>query len=259
MGDIFIVGVGMTPFGKQPEKSFRQLTAAAVGQAVADAECSGADIEAVWFANVGQGVLEGQHAVRGQIALSAAGIEGIPIFNVENACASASTALSQAATWLRSGQGDIALAVGCEKMCVPDKQAIFDLFDGCWDVHNAQDNFAAVRDVGSVCVHGHLRRAGTRPYAALWKYAETDCTCRCQESLSLHLQSAVAVSAGYECGRSVGSAWCVMAPDIAHVFACQRWCCGCNPLYALCFVALQSQASGPGAGQCRCGRTQALD
>lgn len=159
MGDIFIVGVGMTPFGKQPEKSFRQLTAAAVGQAVADAECSGADIEAVWFANVGQGVLEGQHAVRGQIALSAAGIEGIPIFNVENACASASTALSQAATWLRSGQGDIALAVGCEKMCVPDKQAIFDLFDGCWDVHNAQDNFAAVRDVGSELVPEEARTA----------------------------------------------------------------------------------------------------
>lgn len=147
MDEIFIVGVGMTPFGKQPEKSFRQLAAEAVRHALADAGCAVADIEAAWFSNVGQGALENQQAVRGQIALGAAGIEGIPIINVENACASASTALSQAATWLRAGQGEVVLAVGCEKMCVEDKQRIFDLFEGCWDVENAQANLAGLQAV----------------------------------------------------------------------------------------------------------------
>ncbi|MGQ0697216.1 MAG: thiolase family protein [Panacagrimonas sp.] len=145
--EIFIVGVGMTPFGKQPQKSFRQLTAEAVGLALADAGCDVSAIEAVWFGNVGQGALENQQAVRGQIALSAAGIEGIPVINVENACASASTAIAQAATYLRAGQGEVVLAVGCEKMCVEDKQRIFDLFEGCWDVHNAQANLAGLKDV----------------------------------------------------------------------------------------------------------------
>ncbi|MGQ0619390.1 MAG: thiolase family protein [Panacagrimonas sp.] len=42
--DIHIVGVGMTPFGKQPERSFRQLAAEAVRLALADAGCGvGAD------------------------------------------------------------------------------------------------------------------------------------------------------------------------------------------------------------------------
>lgn len=145
--EIYIVGVGMTPFGKQPDKSFRQLTAEAVRLALADAGCAVADIEAVWFANVGQGALENQQAVRGQIALGAAGIEGIPVINVENACASASTALAQAATYLRAGQGEVVLAVGCEKMCVENRQRIFELFEGCWDVENAQANLAGLRSV----------------------------------------------------------------------------------------------------------------
>lgn len=150
--DIFIVGVGMTPFGKQPQKSFRQLAAEAVKLALADARCTTADIEAAWFGNVGQGALENQQAVRGQIALQAAGIEGVPVFNVENACASASTALSQAAAYLGAGLGDIVLAVGCEKMCVEDKQKIFELFEGCWDVENAQATLAGLKNVAEELV-----------------------------------------------------------------------------------------------------------
>ena len=146
---IYIVGVGMTPFGKQPEKSFRQLAAEAVRLALADAGCKVTDIEAAWFGNVGQGALENQQAVRGQIALAAAGIEGIPVINVENACASASTALAQAATYLRAGEAEVVLAVGCEKMCIDNKQKIFELFEGCWDVHNAQALLAGLTSVAA--------------------------------------------------------------------------------------------------------------
>lgn len=150
--EVFIVGVGMTPFGRQPHQSFRQLAAEAVRLALADAGCAVADIEAAWFANVGQGALEGQQAVRGQIALAAAGIEGIPIINVENACASASTALAQAATYLRAGEGEIVLAVGCEKMSVEDRQRIFGLFEGCWDVERAQATLAGLQGVAASLV-----------------------------------------------------------------------------------------------------------
>jgi acetyl-CoA acetyltransferase len=144
---VYIVGVGMTPFGKHTTTSFRQLAAQAVRLALADAGCGTDAVEAAWFGNVGQGALEGQQAIRGQIALAAAGIEGIPIVNVENACASASTALNGAATWLQAGLGEVALAVGCEKMCVDDKQRIFGLFEGCWDVEHAAANLAGLSDV----------------------------------------------------------------------------------------------------------------
>lgn len=152
MDGIYIVGVGMTFFGKHADRSLRDLTAEAVRRALADAGCDVAAIEAAWFANVGQGAIEKQHGVRGQIALMAAGLSGVPITNVENACASASTALNAAVSFLRAGQGEVVLAVGAEKMVVDDRARVGELFDGCWDVANAAANFAKLKDIGREAV-----------------------------------------------------------------------------------------------------------
>ena len=91
MTDVFIVGVGMTPLGKHIDKSVKQLTAAAVSGALRDAAIDQADIKAAWFCNTRQGALEGQHGIRGQASLRSYGLEGIPIFNTDNACASSSS------------------------------------------------------------------------------------------------------------------------------------------------------------------------
>jgi acetyl-CoA acetyltransferase len=161
MTGVYIVGVGMTRFARQPEASVKQLTAHAVGAALADAGLAVGDIEAAFFANTVQGALEGQLMVRGQIALRPLGIEGIPIVNVENACASASTALQLAVNHIRAGAADVALAVGVDKMVVPDKQAMFGIFDGAWDVGDAAAGMARLtalgagmavpRDAGELC------------------------------------------------------------------------------------------------------------
>jgi acetyl-CoA acetyltransferase len=172
--EVFIVGVGMTAFGRQPARSFRSLAAEAVELALRDAGCDRTAVQAAWFGNVGQGALEGQQAIRGQIALGAAGVEGIPIFNVENACASSSSALSAAVSHLRAGQAEVALAVGCEKMCVDDKARIFDLLEGCWDIEQAAQVLAGLKDQGRELVpeEAHLAENGARSvfmdiYAAL--------------------------------------------------------------------------------------------
>ena len=94
--DVFIAGVSMTAFGKRPDDSVKSLTAEAVTAALSDAGATVADIEAAWFSNTRQPMLEGQNTVRGQIALRPLGLTGIPVVNVENACASGSTALHQA-------------------------------------------------------------------------------------------------------------------------------------------------------------------
>ena len=114
--EIFIVGVGMTPFGRHPGLDVKSLARAAVGAAIEDAALTPSAIEAAYFANATQGHMEGQHMVRGEIALRSMGIGGIPVVNVENACASGSTALQLAVTALKAGDADIALAVGAEKM-----------------------------------------------------------------------------------------------------------------------------------------------
>jgi acetyl-CoA acetyltransferase len=116
----------MTPFGKFDSATVRSLAVSAVTEALADAGVGSDAVGAVFFANAVAGLLTGQEMIRGQQALRHTGLLGVPIVNVENACASASTAFSLAVSAVASGSVDVALAVGAEKMTHPDKQRAFD-------------------------------------------------------------------------------------------------------------------------------------
>jgi len=139
MSGIYIVGAAMTPFGKLPDTSVKQLTREAVTAALRDAGCEIAEIGAVWFANTAQGAIEGQYTVRGQIALRSMGFQEVPIINVENACASASSAFNQAYTYLRAGLSDVVLAVGADKLFTTDKGRSLRVFLGGVDVHQREE------------------------------------------------------------------------------------------------------------------------
>ena len=78
------------------------------------------DLDVAYVGNSLGGLLTGQEGVRGQVVLQHSGITGIPVVNVENACASAATALRGAWLEVASGAADVALAVGVEKMYVGD-------------------------------------------------------------------------------------------------------------------------------------------
>src|SRR5260370_27746358 len=80
--------------------------------------------------------MDGQHMIRGELALGDIG--GFPVVNVENACASASTAFHLAVTYVRAGAADVVLAVGAEKMYSNDKARSFSAFGGAWDVHDTE-------------------------------------------------------------------------------------------------------------------------
>src|SRR3974390_2821933 len=111
MENIYIVGAGMTSFGRHMDKTVKQLAAWAVEDALKDAQCDRKWIQAAFFGNTTQGHFSGQHMIRGQIALLPLGLDGIPIHNVEAACASASTAFHLAVSQLRAGAADVVLAV----------------------------------------------------------------------------------------------------------------------------------------------------
>ncbi|MBX9615987.1 MAG: thiolase family protein, partial [Caulobacteraceae bacterium] len=148
-GEVFIAGVAMTRFGKRPDASVKALTAEAVTAALTDAGAGVADIEAAWFSNTRQPMLEGQNTVRGQIALRPLGLTGIPVTNVENACASGSTALLSAMHWIRAGAGDIALVVGVDKMVFPDRpERVAAAFAGGTDIHDREGVVAWIRAMG---------------------------------------------------------------------------------------------------------------
>ena len=135
MMDVYLVGVGMTKFGRLQEHSVKDIAAGAVGAALFDAGIGAEAIEAAYFANATQGALEGQYMIPGQVALREMGIEGVPVVNVENACASASTAFALACKEIRSGDASVVLAAGAEKMLTEDKVKNMAVFDGAIDVN----------------------------------------------------------------------------------------------------------------------------
>jgi acetyl-CoA acetyltransferase len=110
MRGVSVIGVGMVPFGKYPDRKLSDLGWPAVKAAVADAGVSPRQIQAAYCGTALGGMMSGQR-VLGRI-----GLTGIPIVNVENACSSSSTALRQAVIAIRSGQYDVVLVIGVEKL-----------------------------------------------------------------------------------------------------------------------------------------------
>lgn len=164
MQDVFVVGVGMTPFGRMLDRDIKSLAKEAVEGALADAGLEPSAVEAAYFANASQGHMERQHMIRGEIALRAMGIGGIPVVNVENACASGSTAFGLAVNFLKAGEGDVALALGAEKMFSRDRELMFGAFDSAWDVSDD----AAIRERLLKLGEGVEAPAGTtsdKPYS----------------------------------------------------------------------------------------------
>ncbi|MFI0709557.1 lipid-transfer protein [Streptomyces inhibens] len=111
-GKAYIVGVGMTKFEKPETREWQywDMAKEAGGKALADA---GIGYEAVEQLPVGYCY---QASTAGQRAAYELGLTGIPVYNVNNNCATASTALMMARQFVEAGINDCVLALGFEKM-----------------------------------------------------------------------------------------------------------------------------------------------
>ncbi|MQA81244.1 MAG: thiolase family protein [Streptosporangiales bacterium] len=145
MRQVYVAGAAMTRFAKQPERSTKDLVREAVGGALADAGCAAADVQACHFGNAVSASITGQEMLLGQFALRPLGLGEIAVFNVENACASASTALHLAWQAVAAGVYDVVLAVGAEKMTHDDKARSFAAIGGSVDVDDVPADLPADR------------------------------------------------------------------------------------------------------------------
>ncbi|MFC1798292.1 thiolase family protein [Thermodesulfobacteriota bacterium] len=118
MREAYVMGVGMTTFGKRPDTPMEKMGIEAVGEALTDAGLDIKQIEAVWCGHCWQG------SGAGQRIMAAYGYSGIPVTNVENICASGSTAFREAYFAVATGRYEICLALGVEKMTGKFKGAI---------------------------------------------------------------------------------------------------------------------------------------
>lgn len=136
MSSVYVIGTSCTPFGKQPDKSFKDLAREAYLQVLADAGLDdGGAIEQGWFGNCGMGSF-GQANIRGQVCFTPLVRERLfperaPMINVEGGCATASMAFHGAWKDVLSGQSGLSLAIGVEKTYVPnDPPRTQEIFNG---------------------------------------------------------------------------------------------------------------------------------
>ncbi|MEF8908403.1 MAG: beta-ketoacyl synthase N-terminal-like domain-containing protein, partial [Haloarculaceae archaeon] len=109
-----VAGVGMTAFGKSPERTGRELFAEAARKAYDDAGLGPDAVDEVFYGN-----FMGQHAEQqghsGPLAADSAGVTA-PATRIESACASSGAAVRLGVERLRSGAADCVLVGGGERM-----------------------------------------------------------------------------------------------------------------------------------------------
>ena len=113
MRPVSIVGIGQIPVQKQTEQSLRQMGAQVVHLAMADAEVE--RVDALFAGNMLGDELQGQKHVAALIA-DEAGLAGVEALDVRAATATGAAALRMAYLAVASGEADLAIAVGVEKM-----------------------------------------------------------------------------------------------------------------------------------------------
>jgi acetyl-CoA acetyltransferase len=110
MREVYVLGVGLHPFGRFGDKDVIEIGREAVINAISDAGLPWRQVGAAYCGTVFAGPMAGNKV------LARVGLTGIPITNVENACASGGSALRAAYQSIAGGFCDVALAFGMEKM-----------------------------------------------------------------------------------------------------------------------------------------------
>jgi acetyl-CoA acetyltransferase len=129
-----LAGLGLTPFGKHPDDSLKTLAKAAIGEALDDAGLAPGGVDMAFVANAVAAITTGQVSVVGQTVLAESGIDGIPVYNIDNACAGSAAALNLATHALRAGVAERILVVGVEKLYHEDRAVTYRALNGAADI-----------------------------------------------------------------------------------------------------------------------------
>jgi acetyl-CoA C-acetyltransferase len=131
-----IAGVGMTPFGEQAETTSRALFSEAANLAFEDAGVDRDDVEELFYGNF-MGEFAEIQGHQGPLAANAAGVDA-PATRIESACASSGAAVRFGVERIRSGQADVVMVGGAERMknisTADGTEALAAAADGLWEI-----------------------------------------------------------------------------------------------------------------------------
>ena len=159
MRKVAIVGIGHSRFGKRTDVDIAELAFESVRGAMQDAGVEKKQIETVTLGSAGGWYEESLPAV---VVNEYAGFHNVPTMRVEAACASGSAAVRNAYLSIASGESEIALAIGLEKMTEVDTLTSVELMGRAgsylWEFENYGMTFPAYYALYAVA---HMNRFGT--------------------------------------------------------------------------------------------------
>ena len=159
MDRVAIVGIGHSRFGRRTDVNIGELAFESIKGAVDDAGVDKKDIANVVVGSAGGWYEESLPAV---VVDEYSGLSGAGTMRVEAACASGSAALKSAYNSIMSGDGDLAMAVGVEKMTEVDTATSIELIGRAgsymWEFENYGMTFPAYYALYAVA---HMHRFGT--------------------------------------------------------------------------------------------------
>jgi acetyl-CoA C-acetyltransferase len=156
---VAIVGIGHSRFGRRTDVNLGELAFESIKQAVEDAGVDKKDIGNVVVGSAGGWYEESLPAV---VVNEYAGLSGAGTMRVEAACASGSAAVKAAYNSVVSGETDVAMAVGVEKMTEVDTPTSVELIGRAgsymWEFENYGMTFPAYYALYAVA---HMNKFGT--------------------------------------------------------------------------------------------------
>jgi acetyl-CoA C-acetyltransferase len=160
MRKVVVAGIGSTTFGRHTELPVEALAGRAAGEAIADSGLDVGEIGAFYLGNFVAGPLSGQEVLAGLVA-DELGFGQIPCTKTEGACASGGIAFRHAVMAVASGQCEVALACGAEKMTHADTPTVTAALNCAMD--NISDGVAGLTFPGffGLVWNAHAARYGT--------------------------------------------------------------------------------------------------
>jgi acetyl-CoA C-acetyltransferase len=166
---VCIVGAGHTKFGRLDALNLEQLIVQAAGEAIADAAVDPADIDAVYLGHFNSGMVSDGFASSLIHQVSPA-LRFKPATRCENACASGAAAIFSAMAAIESGQADIVLVVGAEKMTSNTTEQVTRALAGAGYQNDPDEARLSFPQVFGLAAQGYASRYAD-PLAAMAKIA----------------------------------------------------------------------------------------
>ncbi len=160
MRNVVIVGAGLTKFGEQWKKSFREMITEAAVSAILDSKLEGKDIEAIYTGTMATGKFIGQEHI-GALISDRLGLNPIPSTRLEAACASGSVALKQGYLSIKSGEHDIVAVGGVEKMTEVGVHHASSALGGAGDQETELFHGATFPALYALLARAHMKKFGT--------------------------------------------------------------------------------------------------